>query len=245
VSSVKALLFDLDGTLLDVNMLKFIPEYIRSLTPWIEGYIPKQEFADMLMASTGVMIANTDPQLTNEQVFFQDFCSRTQQPLELIRPVFEDYYQKGFPKLKKLARPNPHARTLLEAALNKGIKLVLATNPLFPEVAIRQRMCWGNLADIPFELVTYLENMHFCKPQPDYYMEILSRINLEPESCMMVGNDVGEDIFPAQKVGLKTFLVDGPLLINKTGRKPSPDGKGTLENLAKMIQVMKGNSDLP
>jgi len=38
-------------------------------------------------------------------------------------------------------------------------------------------------------LVTHIENMSFCKPRIEYYLEICWKIDEPPEACLMVGND--------------------------------------------------------
>ena len=66
-----------------------------------------------------------------------------------------------------------------------------------------------------FEFFTTFENSHYCKPNLDYYREILEKLSLKPEECLMVGNDVSEDMITEQ-LGMKTFLLTD-CLINKAG----------------------------
>ena len=64
-----------------------------------------------------------------------------------------------------------------------------------------------------FEFYTTYENIYFCKPNLDYYREVLRRVGLSAEDCLMVGNDVGEDMIAAE-LGMKVFLLTD-CLINK------------------------------
>ena len=101
----------------------------------------------------------------------------------------------------------------LEGSKEKGVRMVLATNPLFPVVATASRIKWAGLQKEDFELVTTYENSRFCKPNPEYYLDILKEIGVSPEECLMVGNDVSEDMV-AEKIGMKVFLLTD-CLINK------------------------------
>ena len=88
----------------------------------------------------------------------------------------------------------------------EGIRVALATNPIFPAVATESRIRWAGLSPEDFELYTTYENIGYCKPNLDYYREILRRLNLTAEDCMMVGNDVCEDMVAAQ-LGMEAFLL--------------------------------------
>ena len=154
------------------------------------------------------MMADTDPSLTNEEVFWRDFSARTGRPRAELEPVFRQLYETQFPALQRhigAELPGP-ARGLLEKALAAGFTPVLATNAIFPEAAIRARLTWINCQDLPFAYITTLENMHFCKPNPGYFQEILGILQVSPDECLMIGNDPEEDL-AAAFLGIKTCLV--------------------------------------
>jgi len=119
------------------------------------------------------------------------------------------------------------------AVLELGLEVVVATNPIFPIHAVRQRIDWAGLGDINFKHVTSYEHCHFCKPNPDYYREIVDRIGRQPQECLMVGNDVEEDL-AAAKIGMKTYLVTDCLL-NSKKLDFTTDYQGTLQELADSI----------
>lgn len=91
--------------------------------------------------------------------------------------------------------------------------MILATNPIFPRNAVISRIRWAGLNVSDFEYITDYENSRYCKPNPEYYNEILNKLNLQPGECLMVSNDVTEDIV-AHKVGMNVFLLTD-CLINK------------------------------
>ena len=113
-------------------------------------------------------------------------------------------------------------------------KLIAATNPLFPKVATFARLRWAGVSPDDFELVTTYEDSTFCKPNPKYYNEILQKLNLNPEECLMVGNDVGEDMV-AKTLGINVFLLTD-CLINKKGEDISVYPNGNFNDLIEYIK---------
>lgn len=232
---IKTLLFDLDGTLLQVDMGVFLPAYLKVLAPRAASALDPRRFAADLMASTQVMVRNQDPAKTNQEVFIADFFARTGLDPEAWLPVFDDFYRTDFHQLRPLTAPHPVARPLVEAALERGYEVVIATNPVFPRVAIEARLEWGNLAGLPFRLITSYEVMHFSKPNPRYFTEIMDKLGRQADECVMVGNDAGEDL-TACKVGMKTFLTkDCPA--GRPAEDCPPTWEGKLEDVYERVKA--------
>lgn len=229
----RALLLDLDGTLIDIDMEMFIPAYIQLLAHSFSGHCTTEDFAGHLLGSTRVMIENNEPRTTNQTAFFDDFCRRLDQPYAHVYPIFERFYELQFCRLQSFSRPRPHARCLVNLARRFGLKLALATNPLFPLAAVAHRLRWGDLTTDLFDLITTVENSHYCKPRPEYYLEIAGKLGVSPEECLMAGNDVLEDLCAAA-AGMDTFLVEG-MILNQTKGEPECTYRGSLEELANLI----------
>jgi HAD superfamily hydrolase (TIGR01549 family) len=224
-NTIHAVLFDLDDTLLENNVDRFLKAYFGLLTPYMAHLIPPEKFISALIRSTHAMINNNDPDITNRQAFINDFFPRVGQTAEEMMPLFDDFYAVQFGKLRSLTRPNPSARAVIQTALDSGCDVVIATNPVFPETAILQRMEWAGIADFPFTLITSYEVMHAAKPNSRYYREILEHIGRSPDECIMVGDDWGNDIVPAMKTGLQVFWVN-TTIDSVDGLDPS--ARGTL-----------------
>lgn len=205
---VRAVLFDLDDTLLENNMDSFLKGYFGLLAPYVSHLVPPGKFMPALLAATQTMIDNLDPAITNQQAFITDFFPRVGRTVEEMMPVFDDFYATQFGKLRSHARCLPEARATVQAAFDAGCDVVIATNPVFPATAIRQRMEWADIADFPYKLITSYEVMHSCKPHPRYYSEIVERIGHRPEECVMVGDDWDNDITPASRAGLRVYWVN-------------------------------------
>lgn len=226
----KAILFDLDGTLLNIDMDMFLQKYFAKMMEMAanEGYSESKGLVQNVFKSTGVMIANRDPAVSNEEAFMQDFLNSLPYPEKKVRVFFDKFYAQGFPQLRQYCRPFPGIPEMMQTVCSRGVKVVIATNAVFPMTALQQRLEWAGVGNLDFELITSYELMHFCKPHQEYYLEIAKRIGVSPEDCLMVGNDKGEDL-PAGKVGMKTFLVEDMLIDN--GTDLLPDWNGSLQEL--------------
>lgn len=206
-------LFDLDGTLLPMDMDAFIKLYFglmaKKLMPL--GY-PKEGLIKAIWGGTEAMVRN-DGSKPNEQVFWDFFTGIFgEKALEDI-PVFDDYYRNEFQNVKAACGYTEMARATIEKCKALGLRVALATNPLFPAIATLSRIRWAGMDPEDFELVTTYENSASCKPNLLYYKEVMGKLGVVPEECLMVGNDVSEDMI-ARQLGLRVFLLT-PCLLNK------------------------------
>ncbi|HHV61858.1 MAG TPA: HAD family hydrolase [Firmicutes bacterium] len=235
---IKAILFDLDGTLLNYDPDVFLGQYLKALAAKVSGIVAPDRFIRQLIASTEAMVRNTDASRTNREVFMEDFFPKIGIEPARLMPVFDEFYANEFRSLKAFVKAVPEARSIIETTLRSGIDVVIATNPVFPEVAIRERLRWAGIDDFPYKLVTSYEIMHFCKPNEAYYEEILDIIDRRPEECLMVGNDVDEDL-PAANLGIRTFLVKDCLIIRNNNAGTAGTGRasfvGSFSDLADFI----------
>ena len=232
------ILFDLDGTLLPMpDQEAFLKAYMKGLAAKVAplGYEPKK-LIDTVLMGTGRVIRNDDS-LRNETVFWQAFCGVFGEKAMEHLPVFEEFYCNEFQQVSATCGCDARAAKLIAALKEKGYRLVLATNPLFPAVATHSRIRWAGLNVEDFELVTTYENSSFCKPNIQYYEEIVKKLGLEPAQCLMVGNDVGEDMV-AGKLGMKTFLLTDCLL-NRVGEDIEKYPHGSFEALKSYIQSLE------
>lgn len=210
---ITTVLFDLDGTLLPMDQDRFIQSYLKRLAVFMapHGYSP-DSVVSTLWKGTGAMVQN-DGSRTNEDVFWDYFASVHGAERLADKPLFETYYATEFQKVAADCGHTPRSRQLIDALKDAGIRRVLATNPLFPAVATESRIRWAGLEPSDFELYTTYENSRHCKPSPAYYQDILDTIGCRAEECVMVGNDVTEDMV-AETLGMQVFLLTD-CLINK------------------------------
>ncbi|MBM3127585.1 MAG: HAD family hydrolase [Chloroflexi bacterium] len=229
----KAILFDLDGTLIDDSMETFLPPYFAALTKKLAHLVAPEQLIAQLNASTRAMVTNADPTRTLADTFAADFFPRLGVPRETLMPLFDDFYAREYLELRAYVNPVPEARTVVQRAVAARLPIVIATMPVFPLVAVQHRLAWGKLADFEYALITSYENMRASKPNPAYYREIAAKIGCAPEECVMVGNEVQNDILPARRVGMKTFWVTSAAFM---ATDVPADWRGTLAEFGALLE---------
>ena len=230
---IKTVFFDLDGTLLPMDMDAFTHIYFKNLAIKAAplGYEPESLIKN-IWAGTVAMVKN-DGNRPNEQAFWDYFCSVYGEDAIKHKPVFDEFYSNEFCKAKDACAPTDKAAEIIALLKEKGVPCVLATNPLFPSVATENRIKWAGLNKDDFLLFTTYENSHYCKPNPKYYIEILEKLNLDPKECLMVGNDVTEDMI-AENIGMKVFLLTD-CIINKENKDINQYPHGGFDELKHFI----------
>lgn len=205
-------IFDLDGTLLPMaNQELFLEEYFKALAKKMLPHgLDPQKLMKAVWVGTKAMIDN-DGSMTNEQRFWDVFSGLMGDEVRELEPVFDNFYRNEFIAAKSATSYNPLAKECVKLLKKKGYMVALATNPLFPQIATYTRMEWAGLDPKDFEIITTYEKFSYCKPSLEYYKEILKAIDRAPEECIMVGNDVKEDMCVA-KIGMDTFLLKDCLI---------------------------------
>ncbi|GAA0376897.1 HAD family hydrolase [Bacillus horti] len=234
----KAILFDLDGTLLPMDTGYFVEHYMKALAVKVAPIIEPKQFTKALWEATHEVMTNTDPERLNMEVFEEAFLRLTTLKKEQIWPVFDTFYAESFPDLVQHSQPSPVAQLVIKEAVEAGYKVAIATNPIFPKVAIEHRMKWAGVLDAPFAKVTVYEESHFTKPHLPYYQAICDDIQVHPEDCIMVGNDMQEDMIASQ-LGVKTYLVEGNVIDRGEPQFPIND-RGSLSDLLDKLKGREG-----
>ena len=234
--SIRYIFFDLDGTLLPMDQDHFIRTYMGALSTYMQphGFEPKH-LVETVWRGTDAMFKNNGS-ATNEEVFWNTFTAVYGPEVRRSEPIFERFYHTRFADVQSSCGYNPEAAQTVVKLKDMGFELVLATQPIFPAIATENRMQWAGLNKHDFKLYTTYENSSFCKPNPAYYQQILDKIGAAPDQCLMVGNDVTEDMV-AQRLGMKVFLLTD-CLINKEGKDLSGYPRGNLDALLHYIQSM-------
>lgn len=202
---INTILFDLDGTLLPMDAEKFEKLYFSNAAKSVMDLISPEDLVKKLWGSTKNMVMNTEL-ITNETVFMKDFKNSVGENYDELMKRMEAYYENEFDLAKEATWTNGEIQQAVEMLKEKGYTLVIATNPMFPRVAIEKRIQWTGLNRAYFTYVTSFEDNHYCKPQIQYYEEVLEAIDKKAEECMMVGNDDLEDTISG-KLGVTTYLI--------------------------------------
>jgi FMN phosphatase YigB (HAD superfamily) len=231
---ISAILFDLDDTLLQNDIDRFLPAYLKALAKFMAPRINPARLQDALMAGTKAMQENSDPEITLQQAFEAVFFPKLEMDREPLVPEFERFYADRFPALKELTHSVDGAVHAVELAFELRWKVAVATNPVFPMAAVKERLAWAGFDSdsCSFDLVPSYETMHFAKPHPEFVAEVLARIAAQPGEAVFIGNDPVQDIDPARALGLATFRVTGGPEVDQ----PPAGGEGTLRQLVAGLQ---------
>jgi FMN phosphatase YigB (HAD superfamily) len=231
------ILIDLDDTLLDNDIRIFLPAYLQALSGELASLAEPQKVVSTLLAATKAMVENRRPDCTLKDVFDVSFYPVLKLDPALVQSYLDRFYANNYPALQGLTRPRPQSIRLVEDAMQRGYRVVIATNPLFPRTAILQRLAWAGLPydKYPFDLVTSYETFHFSKPHAAYYAEIMARLGWPDGPVVMLGNDLHNDISPARQLGLAAFQITGANQSTQDSLSPyaeahNPTAAGRLED---------------
>lgn len=215
-SVLKAVAFDLDDTLLSLNLGAFIAVLAKDYATLL-GDIARKNPLAMLAAVGGAMLElNGDDRPESDErsnlTCYQDAIERRSGvPLgdPVIAEAFTCYEREVLPARNDriiAARPAEGAREAISCVIDRGLRLALLTNPCFTRACVECRMDWADVRDVPFELVTSMENTRRCKPSATYYLDACFELGVEPGELLMVGNDPKRD-FPSPDCGIQTAYV--------------------------------------
>ena len=233
---MKAVLFDLDGTLLPMDQDEFISSYFVLLSKKMTSFgYEANSLIDAMLHATDAMTNNNGLQ-TNESVFWADYTKSVGENALSHKSLFTDFYKNEYQKAQLSCGFNPMAMEIVHRIRAKGSRVVLATNPVFPAIATESRIRWAGLRVDDFEFYTSYENWNYCKPNLNYYRQILKKMGLNARDCLMVGNDIIEDIIPPDQLGMQVFILDD-CLINTTGKKISDFPRGNFNDLQAFLGV--------
>lgn len=224
---IKAILLDLDNTLLHNPDKGFAIEFLRRGDNFFRESWGNRLFSSAFRAAIQAMRAGQPPHRHTNKAITQEVISRESElPESDVINGLEAFYSIVYPTLKTCTSPVQGAKQLIDGLKAEGYLVVIATNPLYPIGAVQQRLDWAGLSSDPtyYAFITHNGNMHFAKPHPSYYGEILARVGVEPDEALMVGDSERNDIIPAKTAGLRTYHI-----VNNGIPSPIADSSGSLK----------------
>lgn len=235
---IKHVLFDLDGTLLPMVQEEFVRYYMPLLA---KAYLEKgvevepKKFIAAVWSGYEAMVKN-DGTMTNREAFWSHMKDLLPIPLERAEEIALRFYESDFNKAVCTTKPTELSDRIVKAAKKKGLETYLATNPVFPRCATMNRIRWAELDAADFRTITTYEKCIYCKPNPNYFRMILKEFDLDPAECLMVGNDVQEDL-SIRTLGVRTFLVTDTME-NRKNLPVDSEYTGSLADLLEFIEKM-------
>jgi FMN phosphatase YigB (HAD superfamily) len=246
---LKAVLFDLDNTLIFFDEIKFANLFFPLIAARFADVMPADKFGERLMLAT-LTAQKNDGAMTNKERFLQEFTRGNAITGDEVWQRFEGFYEEDFDRLKQTVVAAEHACRVFEEIRKKGVKIVIATNPMLPLNAQMKRISWAGLNGGELALITHIDNMRYCKPHLGYFRQICDLIGESPEDCLMVGDDPANDMVAA-KIGMKTYKtvdsldhVEKPLELSRhviggnTEGIPPADFEGPLSGVIEAFDIL-------
>ena len=210
-TTYKTIFFDLDGTLLPLDMDAFLHEYFARLGKFAgeRGY-DSERILHAVNEGVHSMIKPEGPM--NDVCFWETFERLSGVSRAEMEPLLLEFYRTSFDEIGNSITPDPNAAAVVKELKDKGYQLFLTTMPLFPRIAVEARLRWAGIDDASvFDRITTYDNSHATKPFPLYYEENIALAQGEGSEILMVGNNTQEDL-ACCALGADAFLVTDWLL---------------------------------
>lgn len=221
----KAILFDLDGTLLPMDTDAFLNAYGMAMTKHFHAFQEKDLFNKIMISVNHVIESNEHK--VNEEKFFECFKKYVSHDIHKYKTHFDSFYIAAFDETKKVVSQSKAMIEAVKVLKDKGYALIVATNPVFPLVANHKRIAWAGFDVQMFEYISSLEQNHYCKPNINFYKEVLKANNLKTSEVLMVGNDYEEDVV-SSTIGIDNYIITNHM-INRNILNIEPKYKGTYD----------------
>lgn len=177
----RAVLFDIDGTLVDTNYLHVLA--------WRRVFLARGE-PDITAARIHGLIGMGSDEL------LETLCGRP-------RPELKEDRAREFDALKSEIRAFPRAGELLRALHDREVRVVLATSA---EKSDLEPILEAIDADDAIDAVTSSADVEQAKPAPDLFCVALEEAGTAPGATVVVGDTVW-DVKAAARAGLPCVAV--------------------------------------
>lgn len=237
----RAVCFDLDGTLLPMDIDEFMAAYFGSLTRFVVGRgLDGASFSAGLKAGTRAMAVHDDDR-TNAQAFWDEFFAHVDEGATDWEALLAEFYEGEFGSIGEGFAGNPAVPRVLAKLREKGYPLALTTMPMFPRRAVEWRLAWAGADPAAFERITSYENSKSVKPRQTYYAENLAALGVDGADVLMVGNNTVEDL-AFMDLGADAYLVTDCLL-DPVGYDLDAVRHGTMDDFERWVEALPPCAD--
>ncbi|MDR3602784.1 MAG: HAD family hydrolase [Desulfosporosinus sp.] len=227
---IQAILFDIEGTLTNVNAADFMRNYLGILAPRFAHLLSPDKFPKQLLKSLEIAKNDPKPGQTNMQTFYDDFSKATGLSFQTLQPIFKQFYESDFPTLRCLIQLIPQGVKVVEYAIQQGFLTAAASNPWMPLAAMWEQIRWAGLSPEHFKVIPALDNFHYCKPQLGFFRELAESLGVKPDSCLLVSEHTEDAV--CRELGMKLFFVG---TLDSLGTEVQADYVGQLDDLLRLI----------
>ena len=210
---IRALLFDVNGTLIDIETDEGMEEVYRAIAHFLsyQGIamrrgivrdvyfqIMKEQFA----ASTEIYPEFDVVAVWREVIRrYATDCTRSLEPEKLQHmPLFLAELQRGISRKRLVAFPQTH-EVLAQLKTRYPLAVVSDGQSAYALPELRAT----GLADY-FAPIIVSGDYGYRKPDPRLFQAALTDLQVCPEDAIYIGNDRFRDVFGARQVGMKTIL---------------------------------------
>jgi putative hydrolase of the HAD superfamily len=221
---IKAVIFDLDNTLVDFMKMKRL-----SIEAALTGMIDAGLQLSLSDASAEIDKIYKEQGIEYQQVFD---LFLTQQ----LGMINHKILSSGIVAYRKAREANlipyPHVYSSLNQLVKMGIKLGILSDAPSKEAWLR--LAYLNFHHIFDEVVTF-DDTGERKPSPVPFMAILKKLGVKPEEAVMVGDWAERDIVGASNVGIKTAFAK----YGDTFNTPFHNADYELNDFSEILEIIK------
>ncbi|MCK4828134.1 hypothetical protein KA005_71050, partial [bacterium] len=155
---LKAILFDIDNTLILFDEKNFFRNYLPLIYRSFADLMPFELFKNKLLTSSQDLLEN-DGKMSNADFFMNSFSRGFENYKEEMWNRFIKFYDTEFDKFETLTTPVKGVSDIISQLQKQNFKLVIASNPLWPLNVQIIRLGWAGIQDINYHLITHIQNM--------------------------------------------------------------------------------------
>ncbi len=226
---IKAIVFDLDNTLVDFMKMK---------RRAIEEAIPA-------MIDAGLKITSEEANKIIDEIYKEQGIEYQKVFDVLLQRVLNKVDYKilsagivAYRRAREAALiPYPHVYSTLNQLLKIGIKMGVLSDAPVKEAWLR--LAFLNFHHI-FDVVVTFDDTGERKPSPAPFLKILERLEVNPQEALMVGDWAERDILGAKKVGMKTAFAK----YGDTFDTQSHEADYELEDISVLIDIITKENKL-
>ena len=233
------IIFDLDGTLIDEDTTLFYKILFGELLKRfnMKFGVEKDVFVPA-MHKTMVEMGNVDGSEPIASRFFKTLSELISIPESLTLAEFEEFFNNEFDKVLVAYKAKPTMAKVVQVLKEQGHRLIIATDPFLPKVAVDKKIehCGLNIKD--FHLVTYNADCNYVKTSPKFFEELFQRLHTNPKNAIVIGNTIPTDI-PAFPVRAAFILQE---TVREKGSTNMPYSMVSCEELLEMVESATNTS---
>lgn len=226
---IKAIIFDLDNTLVDFMLLKraaidaAIPAMIDA--GWKYSFDETKEFINKIYESEGIEYQQVFDKMHTELLGKVDY--------KIISAGIVAYRTAREAALK----PYPGVFPTLIELIKMGLKLAVVSDAPSKEAWLR--LSYLNFQHLFDVVITYDETRE-RKPSPVPFNLALEKLELKAEECLMIGDWAERDMVGAKAVGMKTVFAR----YGDTFDTVNPESDYDINSITELIEIVKKENSL-